>query len=80
MARQGQIEIAGGIGPLLQPQSLANALHQVVRHLLALAEGRAGDAEAAPGVSAQMLEPLPCQGGFRVEVAVEVDHGPADGW
>ncbi len=80
MPRQGQIEIAGGVDPLFKPQRLADALHQVVRHLLALAVGRAGDAEAAFGVRAQMLEPLARQGGFGIEVAVEFGHGPAADW
>ena len=76
-----QVEIAGGVDPLLQPERLADGLHQVVRHLLAVAVGGAGDAEAALRMPAQMVEPLAGQRGFRLEIAVEIglsgfDMGP----
>jgi hypothetical protein len=74
LARQGQVEIAGGIDPLLQCQLLADGLHEVVRHLLAFAVGGARHAEAGLRMAAQVVEPLAGERGFRLEIAVEICH------
>ncbi len=74
LPRQGQVEVARGVDPLLQRELLADGLHQVVRHLLAFAVGGARHAEAALRMAAQVVEPLSGESGFRLEIAVEICH------
>ena len=67
-SRQGEVEIARRVEPLLERQVAADAAHQVVRHLLAFAVGRPRHAQPALRMLPQMIEPLPGKRHLRLEV------------